>query len=121
MPSLLIVDDQPHIIRIMKSGLGRHGYEVQTAANGQLALDAVRANRPDFIFTDIEMPVMNGMTLCEELHSELGDNIPQILIISGRYDQSMDSWLEQFNGKVHFYEKPVSMSRMVELLSDLQA
>ena len=120
MPSLLIVDDQPHIIRIMKSGLSRHGFDVSTAANGQQALESVRANKPDFIMTDIEMPVMNGMELCETLHMELGDQLPQILIISGHYDQSMDTWLEQFTGKVHFYEKPISMSRMIELLSSLQ-
>lgn len=120
MPSLLIVDDQPHIIRIMKSGLTRHGFDVSTAANGQQALESVREHKPDFILTDIEMPLMDGMTLCENLHLELGESLPQILIISGHYDQRMDTWLEQFNGKVQFYEKPISMSRMVELLSSLQ-
>lgn len=121
MPSLLVVDDQPHIVRIMKSGLGRHGFDVCTAANGEQAIESVRASKPDFILTDIEMPLMDGMTLCKNLHGELGDELPQILIISGHYDQDMDNWLKQFDGKVHFYEKPVSMSRMVEILTKLQA
>lgn len=120
MPSLLIVDDQPHIIRIMKSGLTRNGFEVRTAANGQQALEAVRASIPDYIMTDIEMPQMDGMTLCKTLYEEYGDNIPQILIISGHFEQSMETWLEQFKGKVQFYEKPVSMTRMVELLTSFQ-
>lgn len=121
MSSLLVVDDQPHIVRIMKSGLGRHGFDVSTAANGEQALESVRAHKPDFILTDIEMPLMDGMTLCKELQNEYGQDIPQILIISGHYEQTMDAWLKQFEGKVHFYEKPVSMSRMVELLTKLQA
>lgn len=120
MPTLLIVDDQPHIVRIMRSGLGRHGFETSTAANGEQALAAVREQRPDFILTDIEMPLMDGVTLCETLHQELGEELPQILIISGHYDQGMQEWLQQFNGKVHFYEKPVSLSRIVEILNDLQ-
>ncbi|MGB0866093.1 MAG: response regulator [Granulosicoccaceae bacterium] len=120
MPSILIVDDQPHIVRIMKSGLGRHGFDIRTAANGQQALESVREQRPDFILSDIEMPLMNGVTLCENLLAELGQDLPQILIISGHYDQSMNEWLEQFDGKVHFYEKPVSMSRIVEILNELQ-
>jgi len=120
VPSLLIVDDQPHIIRIMKAGLSRHGFDVDTAANGQQALESVRNERPDFILTDIEMPLMDGKELCESLHAELGDELPDILIISGHYDQSMDTWLKQFKDKVHFYEKPISMSRMIEILSSLQ-
>lgn len=121
MPSLLIVDDQPHIIRIMKSGLGREGYTVTTAANGEQALEAVSLSRPDFVLTDIEMPLMDGKTLCEKLHAEYGESIPHILIISGHYDHDMTEWLLQFEGKVQFHEKPISMSRMLELLKELRS
>ncbi len=120
MPSLLIVDDQPHIIRIMKSGLGREGYTVITAANGEQALEAVAQSRPDFVLTDIEMPLMDGKTFCERVHAEYGESSPHILIISGHYDHDMTEWLQQFNGKVQFHEKPVSMSRMLELLKELR-
>lgn len=120
MLDLLIVDDQPHIIRVMKSSLIRHGFNVSTAGNGEHALASVRAHKPDIILTDIEMPLMDGMELCESLHAELGTELPHILIISGHYMQGMSTWIDQFNGKVRFYEKPVSMSKIIEILSGLQ-
>ena len=120
MPKLLIVDDQPHIIRLMKRKLEKHGYTVETAANGELALQCVQAERPDFILTDIEMPLMDGCTFCEALHRAYGCNMPTVMIISGHYSHDINDWLKQFDGRVSFFEKPISLSRMIDALTQAQ-
>jgi len=119
MSRVLIVDDQPHITRVVKTGLSSSGHSVRVANNGLQALEAVRAEMPDAILSDIEMPQMSGMEMCEILFKEFdADEAPYVFLISGLRDTSMDNWLEQFDGKVRFYEKPVSMAKMRELLAD---
>ena len=57
---ILVVEDQPDNRQILRDLLGNAGYELTEAENGQEALDAVAARRPDLILMDIQLPVMDG-------------------------------------------------------------
>jgi two-component system alkaline phosphatase synthesis response regulator PhoP len=64
---VLLVDDEPDIVELLKYNLEREGYQVSTALNGRDALKVAKANRPDLIVLDIMMPGMDGVEVCNQL------------------------------------------------------
>ena len=63
---VLLVDDDPAMLRILSKWLAKAGYPVRTAADGQEALDAIELECPDFLVTDWEMPRLDGLELCRQ-------------------------------------------------------
>ncbi len=66
-PCILVVDDEPNLLVTISRILSRHGYRVLTANNGAEALDALHRDVIDVMITDLNMPVMDGMTLLREV------------------------------------------------------
>lgn len=62
---IVIVDDEPHILRVIELKLRNAGYEVWTAVNGRDGLEKVRAARPQVVISDVNMPEMGGLELME--------------------------------------------------------
>lgn len=84
-PKLLIVDDQPLIIRMLHL-IFEEDYEVFIATNGEDAIDFCQKNLPDLILMDVVMPGMNGYQACRELKSQTAtENIP-VIFITGHSD-----------------------------------
>lgn len=69
-PSILVVDDEPNIVNLVSSYLRQEGYEIYTAADGQSALKAARAFRPDMVILDIMLPGMDGIEVLTHLRRE---------------------------------------------------
>ncbi|MBK9174846.1 MAG: response regulator transcription factor [Flavobacteriales bacterium] len=67
MPKVLLVDDEPDIVELLKYNLEREGFAVSTALNGRDALKVAKAERPDLIVLDIMMPGMDGVEVCNQL------------------------------------------------------
>jgi DNA-binding response OmpR family regulator len=84
---ILIVDDDPGIRQVLTRFLGARGYEVETAADGGEALEAIRRRQPDVLLLDIYLPTMSGIDVLYELQRE-GRVIPTITF-SGRPDDQM--------------------------------
>ena len=68
-PRILIVDDEPQIARVLRTGLKTHGYEVRVAADGVSALETFSDWHPDLVVTDLAMPNMDGLDLCRRLRA----------------------------------------------------
>src|SRR5437588_161096 len=66
---ILVVDDEPQITLILRSGLVKHGYDVRVAAEGESALELFRAWMPHLVVTDLSMPNMGGLELCRRLRT----------------------------------------------------
>ncbi len=81
-PHILVVDDEPAIVQLVRYVLGEHGYDVETAANGEEALDAIARRRPALMFLDIHMPVLDGEGLMKALR-ERGIAVPVIVLTAG--------------------------------------
>ena len=75
---VLVVDDDPAMLRILARWLEKAGYEVATAGDGREALAAIEADCPNFLITDWEMPEMNGLELCRQVRLL---DLPQYLYI----------------------------------------
>ena len=64
---ILIVDDEPQILRALRAGLLAHGYDVVSAADGEEALDKAAMELPDAVILDINMPRLSGLDVCKSL------------------------------------------------------
>src|SRR5437016_13247632 len=64
---ILVVDDEQEITLVLRSGLAKHGYDVRVAGEGEAALELFQAWPPDLVVTDLSMPNMNGLKLCQRL------------------------------------------------------
>ena len=78
---ILVVDDDPNILKVVQRGLGFEGYRVQVAVSGEDALVAARENEPDLIILDLMLPGVDGIEVCRRLRGGL--NTP-ILMLTAR-------------------------------------
>ena len=68
-PRILVVDDEPQIGRVLRTGLKTHGYDVRVASDGISALETFNDWRPDLVVTDLAMSNMEGLELCRRLRT----------------------------------------------------
>lgn len=105
---ILVVDDEPQITLVLRSGLAKHGYEVRVAAEGEAALDLFRAWTPDLVITDLSMPNVDGVELCRRLRAISG--VP-IIVLSVKGEESAK--IEALDaGADDFVTKPFSMGEL---------
>jgi DNA-binding response OmpR family regulator len=82
MQKILIVDDEPHIRLLLYQTLEEledEGIKVLTAANGKEALETIEREKPQLVFLDIMMPMMNGFEVCQQVKKNL--QLPDIYIV----------------------------------------
>ena len=79
---ILVVDDDPDVIEIIRFFLSEAGYQVTSASNGQEAIKKAEEIGPDLITLDIKMPVMDGLQVVSTLRARLGTKKPPIMAIS---------------------------------------
>lgn len=117
---VLVVDDEPHAIRVIRLALERAGYEVQTACSGADALDKALKSMPDLIITDLQMPGGSGREFCEKLRERCPDPAVPILIMSSMTALESRDWVRQHEN-IEFLEKPLSPRNLVARLGMLLA
>src|SRR5438445_707414 len=81
VPSVLMVDDDPHVLRSIRVALESHGYEVRSAQTGPVALEACAAERPVVVLLDLALPGLDGVEVCRRLRN--WRRVP-ILVLSAR-------------------------------------
>ena len=79
-PRILVADDEPDLLQIMKETLERQGFAVETAEDGLAALAAIRSNPPDIAILDVRMPRKDGFGVVTELRRDpVFEHLPVIL------------------------------------------
>jgi two-component system, OmpR family, KDP operon response regulator KdpE len=76
--TILVVDDEPQIRRVMRTALAAQGYSVSEARSGEEALDSVRNQRPDLILLDVNMPGIDGLEACREIRAS--SDVPIVML-----------------------------------------
>lgn len=76
--SILIVDDEPQIRRVLRTTVSAHGYSVSEARSGEEALEGIRHERPDLILLDVNLPGMSGLDTCREIRQS--SDVPIIML-----------------------------------------
>ena len=80
---VLVVDDERANVEVLTRMMRREGYEVISASNGQLALEAVARERPDVVLMDVNMPVVNGFEACRQLKREPATRLLPVILLTG--------------------------------------
>ena len=111
---ILVVDDEQEITFVLRSGLTKHGYDVRVAGDGEAALDLFHAWTPELVITDLAMPHMNGLQLCQRLRES--SEVP-IIILSVKGEEATK--VEALDlGADDYLTKPFGMG---ELLARVRA
>src|SRR5438128_2984152 len=111
-PHILVVDDNPVNVDILRTRLAVHGYEILTAADGEEALVVARAKQPDLILLDGMMPEMGGMQVCRELRADSSLPFMPIILVTAKTD-SKDVVAGLEAGGDEYLTKPVDQAALV--------
>jgi two-component system KDP operon response regulator KdpE len=106
---ILIVDDEPQILRVLRAPLQGSGYEVLSAGNGIEALKQFELGKPDLIITDLAMPEMNGLEFTEAIRQI--SEVP-IIVLSVRSTETMKIQALD-RGADDYLTKPFSMPELM--------
>jgi two-component system, OmpR family, response regulator MprA len=109
MARILVVDDDPEIVRLLKRGLMYEGYTVDTAADGNQALAAARDNPPDLVILDVMMPGMNGVEVTRRLRQ--ASSVPILLLTAKSGVQDKVAGLD--SGADDYLVKPFDFNELV--------
>jgi len=113
--SILVVEDDPALLRGLKDNLESQGYEVRTANDGQKGLDALSKDRPDLLLLDLMLPKVNGYEICRVARSRQMD-MPIIMLTAKGQEDDIVRGLEL--GADDYVTKPFSIR---ELLARVKA
>lgn len=117
MPSnktiVLLVDDEPNFVFMVKNRLQARGYEVVTASDGKAALEQIRSAKPDLILLDVLMPVMDGWEALQQLQESRGTKKIPVIMFSAK-GQPDDLKLSRELGAVDYILKPFEPVELIQ-------
>ncbi|HXF38080.1 MAG TPA: response regulator transcription factor [Blastocatellia bacterium] len=108
-PLILVVDDEPQILRVMRASLPARGFDVRTASGGEQALDEIRKEMPDLIILDLAMPEMPGLEVCRRIRET--STVP-IIVLSAMGLES-DKVQALYIGADDYVTKPFGMEELL--------
>jgi DNA-binding response OmpR family regulator len=115
MARILVVDDEPHVTRLVQQRLRGAGYEVDTARNGLEAIGCIEASDYAAIVTDYNMPQMDGRQLVEWVRKERAGKDIGIYLVTARLEERVRAWAEGMPS-VEYIEKPLSVRDLLARL-----
>ena len=115
---ILVVDDEPHVIRTLTFVLSKEGYDVSSAGGGEEAISKISQSKPKLMFLDIMMPKKNGYEVCEELKGSDAYSDIHIVMLSAK-GQEADREKALTSGADEFMTKPFSPVSVVERVREL--
>jgi DNA-binding response OmpR family regulator len=110
MQNVLIVEDDPALLRGLKDNFSAHGYHVRAMAEGRAALDAALADPPDLVLLDIMLPQMNGYEVCRLLRQQ-GLEMPILMLTAKGQEEDIVRGLEL--GADDYVTKPFSIRELL--------
>src|ERR1051326_7415198 len=113
-PRILVVDDEPQLTRVLRTGLNARGYEGRVAADGVAALETFGDWPPDLVVTALSMPEMDGLELCRRLRA--ASQVPIIVLTARGEEKTKVEALDL--GADDYVTKPFGMD---ELLARVRA
>lgn len=110
---ILVADDDPDLLDLLKMDLAYQGYEVLSAANGKDALQTALKEQLDLVLLDVMMPYIDGYHVAYELTNKLGSKAPRIMIMTSR-DTVKEKGIALMSGATEVLQKPFEMAKLHE-------
>ena len=115
---VLVADDDPDMITILRVNLEAEGYAVDAAVDGQAALDLARGTRPDMIVLDVMMPCIDGIAVLTEMRADPDTrDIPIVLLTAKSNDD--DIWAGWSAGADYYLTKPFQLDELLHFIEYL--
>jgi two-component system alkaline phosphatase synthesis response regulator PhoP len=116
--TILVADDEAHILHVVSLKLRNAGYRVITARDGQEALEIAVAEQPDLIITDYHMPQLSGLELCQRLKADpLTSKIPAVMLTARGYH--LEPHDTEQSGISRVLSKPFSPRQLLTTVNEL--
>jgi CheY-like chemotaxis protein len=116
MKKVLIVEDDPFILDITSIKLAEHGYEIISAINGKDALLLIRENKPDVVLLDLDLPVISGFEVLEQIKNmNLQDEI-EVIIFSNNDSAEVRNKVKEFNIKAFFVKVETDYNELCKVI-----
>lgn len=116
---IFVCDDEPHIVLAVSLKFRKAGFEVSTASDGQAAWEAIQAERPQFVISDLQMPKMDGLEVVRRMRSTPGfENVPVILLTAKGFELDAAELQEEL-GIISVICKPFSPRELLALVQNL--
>jgi DNA-binding response OmpR family regulator len=120
VPKVLVVDDDPVILKLLQVNFEMEGFDVVTAVDGAEGFEAAMANEPDVIVTDVMMPVMDGLAMVAALRQEEATKATPVIVLSAKA-QTSDRRDGLAAGADDYLTKPFEPLELVERVTALLA
>jgi CheY-like chemotaxis protein len=114
-PCVLVVDDSPTIRKLVSLTLGKFGYVVLEAADGQRGLELAKEREPDLILLDINMPGMDGYQVCKAVKADQTTSKIPVIMLSGK-DGFFDKVWGKMAGSTRYITKPFQPDVLVQVV-----
>jgi CheY-like chemotaxis protein len=118
---LLIVEDDPDILKLLHAALTFKGYRVMTAQNGSEALDVIRRRHPALVIADIMMPKLDGFGLVHRIRINPETREIPVVFITATYVAPDDIDFARNIGATQFFQKPIDLPGFLETVAELLA
>lgn len=119
--TILIVDDEPDVITILKTALARRGYKIEIAIDGEEALEKVKKNPPDLIILDVMMPKLDGFAVKLRLDAFPETAKIPVIFLSGTDKGFQEKYLglrEKLEGAIYI-NKPIPIKAFLEQVEEI--
>ncbi|MGB9615734.1 MAG: response regulator, partial [Desulfomonilaceae bacterium] len=111
MPKILVIDDEPHIVKYLTTFLQDNGYETCSASNGEDGLKVLRQEKPDLITLDLQMPNETGTRFYRNMMKEKEFKNTPVIVISGIPGRHL-----AVSKPVAVFEKPIDREALLETI-----
>jgi DNA-binding response OmpR family regulator len=116
--SILVVDDDPEIVSMLRARLTKRGYTVSTANDGNAALESVKANKPDLILLDVMMPGKSGWEVARALKQNPATANVRIVMVTAIGEKTNEITAPIYGADAHV-DKPFEFEHLEKVIAGL--
>jgi len=115
VPKILVVDDEPDLVKLLTFRFEREGWEVITACDGHQGVTAAEEHHPDLIVLDIMMPVLDGMEALEQIRTSRGIHKTPVVMLTAK-NSAFDTARARELYVQHYVTKPFDNEKLVSTI-----
>lgn len=115
---ILVADDDPDLLELLRMDLDFQGYEVLSAQNGKVALEIATKEKVDLVLLDVMMPYIDGYHVASELSAKLGNQVPKIVIMTSR-DTIREKGIAMMSGAISVLQKPFELAALHKKIKEI--
>jgi len=116
-PKILIVDDNPEIVKLLAAVIEMNGYDIFVARDGMEALSQIEQVAPDLVILDLGLPKLSGEEVCRSVRRTAHTADLPVIMLSGKADDA-DRIIGRVLGADHYLTKPCDPDALLDIIED---